>query len=100
MKMFSSCPNPFISGARSTAASEATILFAKSSGAAERLLLFQTVAPVATCWSSLFARVMAAWLWVRARIRFSSSHTNFFENLTVTNDEGPTHQNAHDFPRA
>src|SRR3974390_677283 len=97
MKMFSSCPNPFISGARSTAASGATILFAKSGGAAERPLLFQTVAPVATCWSSWLVRVIASWSWVRATIRFRSSHTNFFENLTVTNDEGPKcgHDCAH-----
>ena len=41
-------PSPFILAARSTVASAAMILFAKSSGAAETLL-FRTAAPAAIC---------------------------------------------------
>src|SRR5262249_19937121 len=81
MRMCWSCPSPFISAARSTAASAATISFAQSSGAAEKPLLFQTAAAVATCWSGWPVVVIASWSWARATIPFRSSHLNFFNGL-------------------
>ena len=64
-------PEPVYFAARSTAASAAAILFAKSSGAAERPLLFRTASPAATCWSGWRAVVIASWSWRARRFAFA-----------------------------
>jgi hypothetical protein len=85
MRTFWSCPSPFISAARSTAASAATILFAKSSGEAEALLLFPIVPPVAMRWSGWPAVAIASWSWAHAMIRFRSLHVSSFDGLQFHN---------------
>src|SRR5215475_2740508 len=81
MTMSWSCPSPSISAVPSTAALEAAKLFARSNGAVERPLLFQTAALVATPWSAWPVLAIASWSWVRATIRFRSSHMNLFGGL-------------------
>src|SRR5215475_11182358 len=85
MKTSWSCPSPYISAARSTAASEVAKLFATLNGVVERPLLFQTAAPAATPWSRWPVAAIASWSWGRATIRCRSLHVNSFDGLRDAN---------------
>ena len=81
-------PRAFSSAASRPAASAATILFAKSSGAAERPLLFQTAAPVGRHAGQLARRGDRIVVMGARDNSLSQFAYELLRRLAVTKDEG------------